>query len=421
MRILHTADWHLGKSLENISRLAEQKRFLDWLCQTVHQEEVDLVLVAGDVFDTYNPSAAAERLFYDSLERLNDSGRRAVVVIAGNHDNPERLAAAAPLAGPKGIFLLGYPQSRTDLHPPESPYLRLIEGGEGWMELEWPEKRERAVLLTLPYPSEARLDSLVSQRADETLLAQAYHERVASLLQEGARHFRKETINLVVSHLLLLGGRVSDSERSLQVGGAMLVGPEAMPESADYVALGHLHRPQKMRSAPGPVYYAGAPLAYSFSESGYAKAVYLVEVRPDQAENRTDIRPLYIEGTQPLVRWQAKEGYGQALAWCESGLDAQAWVDLEIWTDRTLTVEEQRALRSSHPGLVHIRPRFTQDQEEAPLYEDKTQQRIDLLFESFYMSRTGAQPPEDLMRVFLQTVQETVEGGCDDETLEPGN
>ena len=95
MRILHTSDWHLGRSLEHISRIEEQRGFIDCLVKIADEEDVDLVLVAGDVYDTYNPSAAAEELFFEAMDRLSGKGGRAVIVIAGNHDNPERLCAAS--------------------------------------------------------------------------------------------------------------------------------------------------------------------------------------------------------------------------------------------------------------------------------------------------------------------------------------
>ena len=120
MRLLHTADWHLGRNLEQYSRLDEQAAFLDEINLICRDQSVDLVLVAGDVFDAYNPSAAAETLFYESLERLADNGSRSVVVIAGNHDNPDRLCAAAPLALKHDIFLLGYPADAPA--KPSSPY-----------------------------------------------------------------------------------------------------------------------------------------------------------------------------------------------------------------------------------------------------------------------------------------------------------
>jgi exonuclease SbcD len=98
VRILHTSDWHLGRALEGINRLDEQREFIDQLVEMAEDESIDLVLVAGDVFDTYNPSAVAEELYYDAVYRLSAKGQRGVVVIAGNHDNPDRLCAASPLA-----------------------------------------------------------------------------------------------------------------------------------------------------------------------------------------------------------------------------------------------------------------------------------------------------------------------------------
>src|SRR5690625_4022642 len=98
MRILHTADWHLGKTLEGRRRHAEQEQFVDELVETVHDAKIDVILIAGDVYDTVNPPAASEQLFYDALSRLSDFGKRHVVVISGNHDSPERLSAVAPLA-----------------------------------------------------------------------------------------------------------------------------------------------------------------------------------------------------------------------------------------------------------------------------------------------------------------------------------
>lgn len=109
MRILHTADWHLGRTLEGRSRQEEHEKFVDELCTLVRDEAIDLVLIAGDVFDSGNPSAAAEELYFDALARLGENGRRAVVVIAGNHDSPDRLTAVQALAQRHGATLFGYP------------------------------------------------------------------------------------------------------------------------------------------------------------------------------------------------------------------------------------------------------------------------------------------------------------------------
>jgi len=389
--------------LEHINRLEEQEEFIDFLCETVEELQVDLVLIAGDIFDTYNPSAAAEELFYQAMDRLTGKGDRAVVVIAGNHDNPERLCAASPLAYRNGIILLGYPKSNPGEYTTSGGRVNLIASGPGWLELRLPRCEHHAVILTLPYPSEARLAEVLVQKADEESLQKAYSNKIGFLLQDLSRNFREDTVNLAVAHLFLMGGKQSESERTLQVGGAMTVAPEAMPTKAHYVALGHLHRPQQIKSAPCPTYYAGSPLAYSFSEAGYSKAVYLIEAAPGK---EADITPIYLSCGKPLCRWVAEEGIAQALQWCQEGRDSNAWVDLEIVTDRVLTSEEQRQLRAMHPGIVNIRPRIKTEPTEVSCPESREGKKIDELFSDFYQYRMGTEIPDELLQVFLEIVNE---------------
>ena len=114
MRILHTGDWHLGKNLEGASRMDEQELFLNDFVDIVEKNKVDLVIIAGDVYDNSNPPARAEKMFYDTLKKLSKNGERLILVIAGNHDNPERLSAITPLAEEMGILVFGYPLSKTN-------------------------------------------------------------------------------------------------------------------------------------------------------------------------------------------------------------------------------------------------------------------------------------------------------------------
>ena len=288
MRILHTSDWHLGRNLEQISRIDEQREFIDCLCRMVDEQKIDMVLVAGDIYDTYNPSAAAEELFYHAMDRLNDRGKRPVIVIAGNHDNPERLCASSPLSYKNGIILLGYPGSDAGAYKIAVNGMRIVESGPGWLELCIPGCIHNAVIITLPYPSEARLEELLARQADEGLLQKAYSEKIGSVFSSLGQKFREDTINLAVGHIFLRGGRESESERTLQVGGALTVDPGVIPSNAHFIALGHLHRPQEIRGAPCPVFYSGSPLAYSFSEADYSKAVYIIDAAPgEKAEIRS--------------------------------------------------------------------------------------------------------------------------------------
>ncbi len=413
MRILHTSDWHLGKNLEQINRIDEQREFIDFLCNAVEEQKIDLVLIAGDLYDTYNPSAAAEELFYDAVERLNDKGKRAVLVIAGNHDNPERLCAASPLAYKNGIILLGYPGSDAGEYKINNETIQLTQSGPGWLELDIKSCGQSAVILTLPYPSEARLEEVLSHEADEGILQKAYSEKIGSILSTLSRHFREDSVNLIIAHLFLKGGKESDSERTLQVGGAMTVDASVLPPNAHYTALGHLHRPQEIKNAPCPVFYSGSPLAYSFSEAEHSKAVYIIEATPGE---KAEITPLYLSCGKPLRRWVAQEGYGQALKWCEEGRDNNAWVDLEIVIDQVLTIEEQKRLRSLHPGIINIRPRLLAESLEVLSPQSREGRKIDELFKDYFKYRTGTDISDELMSAFIEILREDENGGDGNET-----
>lgn len=416
MRILHTSDWHLGKSLDNISRIDEQKQFVDELCGIARQESIDIVLVAGDVFDTYNPSSQAEELFYLAVDRLSDKGERAVVVIAGNHDNPERLCAANPLALRNGIILLGYPKSDARLFTTESKNVMIPAAGPGWLELCVAGCEHNAILITLPYPSETRLEEVLCMDPDEESIKQAYSEKVGKILKNLGRNFRDDTVNLAVSHIFVGGGKESESERTIQVGGAMTVEPSALPSNAHFTALGHLHRPQEVKGAPCPAYYSGSPLAYSFSEAEHCKMVYVIDAIPGRA---AQVKEIPLNCGKPLRRWVARNGIEEALLWCEDGRDSNAWIDLEVYTDRVLLPEEQKKLRDLNPGIINIRPVIKAENSVDFEYENRENRKIDKLFKDYFKFRTGTEISDELMDVFIEALNESGEydiGGEDDAT-----
>ncbi|MGI6586209.1 MAG: exonuclease SbcCD subunit D [Gracilibacteraceae bacterium] len=406
MRILHTSDWHLGKTLDNINRIEEQKQFIDELCEIAESESADLVLVAGDIFDTYNPSSAAEELFYDAVDRLNAKGRRAVVVIAGNHDSPDRLCAASPLAYKNGIVLLGYPGSDAGIFKNSS----ILQAGPGWLEIKPGSSEHSAVIIALPYPSESRLEQLISADSSEDKLQEAYSEKICELLHNLSKNFREDTVNLIVSHLYLRDGRTSDSER--QLGGALVVDPCRLPDNAHFIALGHLHRPQRVKSAPSPTYYSGSPLAYSFSETDYSKVVYIVDAVPGR---ESEIREVYLKSGKPLKQWKARNGIMEALGWCEEGKDLNAWIDLEIYTDRALTLEEQKLLRELNPGIINIRPVITDEKESIISFENREGKKIEELFKDYYRYKTGMEAAEEMLETFLEVINEIQPGGEENE------
>jgi len=390
LRILHTADWHLGKTLEGRSRLNEQAEFLDELQEIVEKEKIDVVLMAGDAFDTVNPPAAAEQLFYESIARLSDKGKRPVIVIAGNHDNPDRLSAASPLAHDQGIHLIGYP--KTDV-----------------VTVHVPSINETMKLAALAYPSESRLEEVLANEHDELLMRDQYDERIRDLFQYMSSSFQKDTVNIAMSHIYVAGGSSTDSERPIEVGGAYTVRATSLPREAQYVALGHLHRPQNIKKALTKARYSGSPLAYSFSEAGYAKSVTIIDVKPNEEANVTEV---LLTSGKPLVKWKATEGLSQVYRWLDEGKDINAWIDLEIYLTNNLSLEEIHRLRKWHDGFIHIRPVFIHKEDEK---KEKRQENlpIDEVFKRFYKKQTGGAEPEDeLVQLFLELISEdeSVEG-----------
>lgn len=402
MRVLHTSDWHLGKNLEGRDRYQEQEDFIEELSQIVKDERIDLVLVAGDIFDTYNPPALAEQLFCNAIDLLAEGGKRGVAVIAGNHDNPDRLCAVETLAQRQGIYLLGLPAS--EIKPQIFPNkASCVNSGPGWIEISVPGCEHNAVILTLPYPSEARLKEVISLELDEEKMQQAYSERVKNLLLTSSQNFRRDTVNLLMSHIYTAGGKISDSERSFHLGGACTVYPDALPLEVQYAALGHLHRPQRVK-ADVLAYYSGSPLAYSFSEANQTKSVYIVDVSPG---GQADVRSIHLNSGKPLVRWVAKGGVNEVLKWCEEGRDVNAWIELEMHLKEVMNHQELGQIKKAHPGIIAIKPIFITEGKETMPTVARSGLAIDELFKQFYMTKSGGtQPGEDLMNLFLELLNE---------------
>ncbi|MDD5457054.1 MAG: exonuclease subunit SbcD, partial [Candidatus Margulisbacteria bacterium] len=167
MRILHTSDWHIGKRLESYSRLNEQKEVLNEICEVADNEKVDAVIVAGDLYDTYNPPAEAVDFFYKTLKRLTNHGTRPVICIAGNHDSPDRIEAPDPLARECGIIFAGYPNSKIPPFELDTG-LSVTQSDEGFIELRLSKHKELLRVLLFPYGNESRLRTCLN--AEDTVL-----------------------------------------------------------------------------------------------------------------------------------------------------------------------------------------------------------------------------------------------------------
>ena len=229
MRILHTSDWHIGKRIAGRERLEEQRAILSEIADLCESERIELVLIAGDVFDTFLPSAEAEDLFYAAVKKIA-AGKRAVVAISGNHDDNVRLTAATALSEEQGIYIFGNSGRVPRLSAAGS--IRAADAGKSHILFE-NEKGERTFVHALPYPNEARLKE--TKNADES-----YFDKMRRWISEGERCNAQGDPSVFLAHIFVAGGKVSDSEREIDLGGARAVPLELLPR-CDYAALGHLH------------------------------------------------------------------------------------------------------------------------------------------------------------------------------------
>ena len=381
MNILHTSDWHIGKRLMDRERLPEQIAALDEIARICDERAVDLVLVAGDVFDTYMPSAEAEQAFFHAISRIAGE-RRAVVLISGNHDDGVRLAASAPLAAQEGIYLFGGGQEIADCEGGRP--VRAVAAGEGYLVVE-NAQGERVYINALPYPNEARLK--------EEKTEESYADKLRRRIERGDAGFTGGMPHILLSHLFVAGGKVSESERDIDLGGARAV-PVSLFEGFDYVALGHLHKPQKFG---GNVRYCGSLLQYSFDEREDKQVILL----HTQGERILSVEEIGLTAGKRLIRLEEKDVLrATALLKQYEG----AYIELTLHLNAPLTSQETQMLRAANEGLVSLIVR-TQGQSVLPAIKRSTLSSGEL-FTEYYRSVYGEAPARELTEAFLALLEE---------------
>lgn len=397
MRILHTSDWHLGKTLEGVSRMDEQEKFINDFVKIVEDKNIDLVIISGDIYDNSNPPARAEKMFYKALKKITCNGKRLLLAIAGNHDNPDRLVAASPLAYEQGVILLGRPKSCAQVG--KCGNYNVVDSKEGVLELEI--KGEKAVIITLPYPSEKRLNEILYDKIEDDERQKNYNARMEELLGILCKNYREDTINLLVSHIFILGGEESDSERNIQLGGSLAVSGKIIPKNAQYVALGHLHKPQKVSSKTN-CFYSGSPLQYSKSEKDYAKSCYVIEIHPSK---EPIIERVYFKNYKPIEVWKCNS-VSEAIEKCKENSGREVWVYLEIKTDKYITQEDIKTMKGLKKDILEIRPRIEENNNYDKEFYDVKKKSMKELFEDFYIKKRMVEPTSEITELFLSIAKE---------------
>jgi len=395
MRILHTSDWHLGKSLEGAGRMDEQEAFLNDFIEIVKEKSIDMVIVAGDVYDSANPPSRAEKMFYDTLKKLSSDGERITLVIAGNHDNPDRLVAAGPLARDHGIIMIGTPKSVVETG--EYGKHKVVDSGEGYVEVEI--NGERAVILTVPYPSEKRLNEVLHDAMDEEeQRVKTYGERIKVLFDTLSQKYREDTINIAVSHLFAMGSDEAGSERNIQLGGSFIVDGGCLPEKAQYIALGHIHKPQIVPGTNKKARYAGSPIHYSRKEINFEKKAFIIDVK---ANEECTVEEVGFKVYKPIEVWKC-ESIEEAIDMCEKNKDRNCWVYLEIKTDRYLREDEIKAMKSKKMDILEIQPIINNENTGEIDLNNFSEKSFEEIFKEFYVKERQVEPQRELIDELLE-------------------
>jgi exonuclease SbcD len=407
MRLLHTSDWHLGQTLHNFERGYEHQCFLDWLLDTVVAERADALLIAGDVFDTANPSAAAQKQLYRFLQQARARAPLLdIVVIAGNHDSPGRLEAPGPLLEAHGTSVIGHIHRNDDGEIELERLVIPLRGADGEI---------RAWCLAIPFlrPGDLPRGAPAAEGApapDPYLEGIALLYRQAFALAESKR--RPGQAIVAMGHCHMVDGQASlDSERRIVIGGTEALPGTVFDPAIAYAALGHLHLAQRVGQHEHRR-YCGSPLPLSFAEVGYQHQVLRIDLEGGAAR---EVVPLMVPRAVELLRVPAKP---QPL---EDALSALAALDLPALAPHQQPFLEVRVLLDApEPGLrarieaalegkpvrlAKIEPtrkHAPAGEDPAMTFEQLAQMQPDDIFRRLYRQRFGEEAPADQLIAFAE-------------------
>lgn len=337
MKIVHTSDWHVGRRWKGIQRLGELEAVLDHLASFIERESIDLVLHTGDVFESRNPPAEAEQLVNRFLLRVGRAGAH-MLVIAGNHDDPLRLDARSMLTELVNVQILGRPR------PAARGGTRTVVTRRG----------EKAIVAALPFASPGAWVSALDIAGEETSARRKYARMFERAVKDLCGAFRPDAVNLLMAHTHIEGALFGESERRVHIGEDWAASPKALPSTASYIALGHIHMPQRIE-APAPAYYAGSLLQMDFGEAGEEKTFVVVEASPGRPAT---VEHVPYEGGLPLFDLRA------TLAELEETADEHR----EGWLRVTVPLTEKdpdlnRKVRELLPNALVVRAELPEAEE----------------------------------------------------------
>ena len=401
MKILHTADWHLGKKLDHFARHDEQVEVLAEIEQIAEEHAVDLILVAGDLFDTFNPPVESMELAYRTLKRLAKNGDRPVVVIAGNHDSPDRIELPDAFARECGILFFGYPQSEIKKGIVGNGF-EITQSAPGFVELKSSKFHNPVRIITTAYANEYRMNAWLGHDDKEQALRELLQKHWLDLTDQ---YCDEQGINILCAHLFLIKeGEKAEAEPEgekpiLDVGGAQVIFSNCIPQAIQYTALGHLHRMHQVNGANGLVAYSGSPLAYSFSEAGQEKFVAIVAL---ELAKPAQIQKIPLSKGKKLLSVKA-QNTEEAKAILLQNQDCL--IELTLQTSDFINQLEVKELNSMHQGIIRIVPEFINQKSVATKTVIDPLADMETLFVQYFESKKGAKPNDEILQLFKEIQQ----------------
>ncbi len=404
LKILHTADWHLGKRLQEYSRLEEQKLVLDEICQIADRESADLVLLAGDIFDSFNPVHEAVELLYKTLRRLSKNGTRPIIAISGNHDSTQFVEAPDPLAREMGILFYSRYDSVIPVGRLDSG-VEITQSGSGFVEIKVPAHGFPIRVILAPYANEVSLRAYLGEENREgefrNLLSQGW-KAIAD------RYCDPSGVNLFLGHFYFMAEGEKpeaepESERPiLHVGGTQALFTQNIPAQIQYAALGHLHRYHALGAHSIPAVYSSSPLAYSFGEAEQEKNVVIIEAEPGKP---VSFRPVGLKEGRTLVR-KKFDNLADTLDWLAQ--NPHCFVEITFVADESIDATTRKAIMKAHDGIVSLIPQIKNPlgQESFQLHVDDLAKDIESLFRMYYQSEKGQAPNAEILSLFKEIISQ---------------
>ncbi len=399
MKILHTADWHLGKRLDRFSRLEEQISVMNEIIEIADEHKVNMVIIAGDLFDNFNPSVEAVELFYKTLKRLSNNGQRPVIAIAGNHDSPNLINAPDPLARECGIILIGHPQAKIQEFEVEN--FKIINSLEGFLELKLNQFAYPIRLIHTAYANEVRLKQYFGEEKEKAL-----NETLAEHWKTITDDFCDENgVNILTTHLYMNKRGTAlleepEGEKPIKIGNADMVYSDSIPNQIQYTALGHLHGFRNIGTEEKPVVYSSSPLCYSFSEAGQTKFVSIIDAKPNQ---NISFEKIELKSGRQLVR-KSFDNVDETITWLTQ--NPNTLIELTIESDSFLKAEDRKRIFQSHDGIIYLIPKVKNiENQKTEIAEIDITKDLEPLFVDYFKSKNANQEPNEELMDLLKEIQ----------------